>query len=801
MRLNFSIAVTSVAVIAFQIAVMQILSITQWHHFAWMVISMAMLGFGAAGTFLFLFREPLVKRFAAVFPVLLFLGAGAMSAAVPLTGLTVSFDPFLLFFERRQIFLLLGTYLLFALPFFFSGLAITLAFYHAVDRIGTVYFFNLSGSATGAIAGILILYLAPAEYVALVPAVLLIIAGFAVLSAPRGRTVIIAAIFAGVALATNILVPVPPKPSEYKDISAALQLPGAQVIYRSFSPFGRLELVRAEALRYDPGLSLQHREEPPVRDILFNNGSYFGTMLGFDPEEKTHILDNTTRSLPYIVRTPRRVAVLGATTGPDISHALSRDAHAVTAVESHREATRLLTEFHPEWNDNLYLHPAVTIESGTIRQFLGRFDNHSLDHIVIPVLGRFGGTSGVDALEEQYHLTREAFEEMYRRLRPGGTITATVWLDDPPRPSLRLLDTWRAVLQREGVAERSRHIIAVRSWTTATFVMSNTPFTDNEVSRVRKAAAELGFDPLILPEIRNAERTRFNRLADDTYFTIVDLILEDQTDTVVETYPFTVRAVEDRRPYFYHFLRLSKLAELREAYGSRALPYMELGFFLALAAAFQAIIAAFILIVLPLAGRRWTGKNRAATFFFFFGTGAGFMVFEIALIQQAILYLGLPVYATAAVLTILLLSSGLGSFVSTGLKPAKRTLSGLGSAIALLIVVVSSVLQPILHATINAPLVARVLVTVAVTVPPGFLMGILFPLGLRRLSATRSEHIPWACAIDSCLAVSVTAPATLGALAFGLDSVMLVAAGAYMCVAAASLRLGGASALEIRNAR
>ena len=65
-----SVGVTSLAVISFQLVIMQLLSISQWHHFAYMVISMAMLGFGAAGTFLALFREWLKRNFDQAMPVL-----------------------------------------------------------------------------------------------------------------------------------------------------------------------------------------------------------------------------------------------------------------------------------------------------------------------------------------------------------------------------------------------------------------------------------------------------------------------------------------------------------------------------------------------------------------------------------------------------------------------------------------------------------------------------------------------------------------------------------------------------------
>ena len=98
-----ALALLSLSVIAFQLVLMQILSISQWHHFAYMVISMAMLGFGAAGTTLTLFRAALERRYRWLFPLLSVATGIAMSAVVRLSGTAAGFDTYLLFFDRSQV--------------------------------------------------------------------------------------------------------------------------------------------------------------------------------------------------------------------------------------------------------------------------------------------------------------------------------------------------------------------------------------------------------------------------------------------------------------------------------------------------------------------------------------------------------------------------------------------------------------------------------------------------------------------------------------------------------------------------
>ncbi|TVR69468.1 MAG: spermidine synthase-like protein [Spirochaetaceae bacterium] len=812
--ISIALGLTSAAVIAFQLVIMQILSVAQWHHFAWMVISVAMLGFGAAGTALFLWRRVLSRSFDRVFPLLLAATGASMAATTAVTQRLGTFDAFLLFFEPAQVGFLLMTYTVYAVPFFLAGLAISLVFYVKVEGISRVYFVNLAGSGLGAALILGLMHISPLEYLPGILALLPLLG--AVLVVPRARpfpgalAIAVAGIVTLLALRASPL----PAPSQYKEISAALDLPGARVTHRSTSPYGQIEVVRAEALRYAPGLSLQYRREPPVRDVVFNNGSYFGTLAGTSPPGE-HILDHTTRVLPYAARQPRRIAVLGAATGEDVAHALSRAApEHVAAVEPHRSALRLLTDRHPEWNGHLYENPAVSTHGRSVRQFLADRSYGEYDLFVAPPIGEFGGTSGVHALAEQYHLTVEAFSTMYRRLTPGGMIAATVWLEDPARPSLKLAATWREVLLREGVEKPDHHVLAIRGWNSATFLMSNRPFSDRETQSVRETAAALGFDPLLLPDIREDERARFNRPGDPHFFQRLDRALggapggaragpesaragPESAGTGPESAAlpgdslpgdswFDLRPARDNRPFFFHFLRPAAIPELRESFGTRTLPYLELGYFLALASALQALLAAVLLILAPLAATGWNRGSRRWTLLYFAGTGAGYMLFEIVLIQRLSLYLGQPVYAAAAVLGTLMLTSGAGSLLSGRFRPTGKTIAGIALVVAALILASGILLRPILVRTLGYPLPVRALVTILYTAPAGLCMGMLFPLGLRRLAKTHDSHIPWACAIDSCLAVSASAPAVLIALSGGFAVVGGVAAGAYLLVAAAA---------------
>src|SRR5687768_15291739 len=151
-RLMITTCLLSISLIAYQVAIIQLLSYVQWHHYANMVISVALLGFGAAGTFLSLFGNRLYDRSERVLPVFMILAGLAMVVSIWLlrSGLA-RFDSYLLFVERRQWLRLLANCLFFFIPFFFGALPLGIIFVKYVGNISHFYFSNLTGSAIGAV--------------------------------------------------------------------------------------------------------------------------------------------------------------------------------------------------------------------------------------------------------------------------------------------------------------------------------------------------------------------------------------------------------------------------------------------------------------------------------------------------------------------------------------------------------------------------------------------------------------------------------------------------------------------------
>ncbi|HDZ58981.1 MAG TPA: spermidine synthase-like protein, partial [Ignavibacteriales bacterium] len=158
-KLSVSLVLISIAIIAYQIALIQILSIVQWYHFAYMIISVALLGFGAAGTFIAIFRKFLLKNIDSLLPVLMILSGLLMAVVVGISQSSlIRFDSYRLFSDYTNAWRLLTTYLLFFLPFFFGALAIGLIFVKHINKIGLLYFANMLGSGIGSLAAIILMW-------------------------------------------------------------------------------------------------------------------------------------------------------------------------------------------------------------------------------------------------------------------------------------------------------------------------------------------------------------------------------------------------------------------------------------------------------------------------------------------------------------------------------------------------------------------------------------------------------------------------------------------------------------------
>ncbi|MEX2234123.1 MAG: hypothetical protein WD824_18295 [Cyclobacteriaceae bacterium] len=778
-KLLFSIGLLSAAIIAFQIALIQILSIVQWHHFAYMVISIAMLGFGAAGTVLAIFRQKLMKYCEMLLPIFM-IATGMLMALV--TGISqlsfLRFDSYLLFTEYSHIGNLLLTYLLFFTPFFLGALVIGMIFIKYVKDIGKIYFANLLGSGAGGILALTLIWFFFPELLPSIISILPIIAGIIILTDKNKLLHLSFAVIAMAISAWKIIHPTQLVLSQYKDLSKALLLPDAEIKLEKNSPYGFTQAVTSPVLRYAPGLSLTAQHTADVNMAVFTNADWFGVITEPPGMDTSMVLDYTTFALPYVISERKKVLVLKAGTGMDVAHALSRKAEKIVAVEPNGVIISALKKELAGKNDSLFYDPKISVHTLEPRTFLLR-DTSRYDLIVLPVVGAFGGVAGLYALHEQFILTQESFRDMWFRLNDQGVISVTSWLDYPARNPLKILATMVEVLEGLNISDPRNHIAAVRSWGTITFVLSKSALTETAVTNSRMFCEQMLFDPALLPDLQAEERSRYNQLEDDLFFGYMDQLFSPDRNALYEDYDFNIRPATDNTPYFSQFIRWKSFHRLAGFFGNRSLPFLEIGYLLVIITLIQITIVSFVLILLPLFWLGWKGKNKWSIILYFGGIGLGFMFVEMVFIQRFILYLGNPVYAASAVITILLIFSGIGSYTSGYFMRKRKSMLLILSLIVVVLLIYSFTLTPVLQQTVHLKLPIKILIISLLMVPLAFCMGLPFPTGLFYVSKINPPEIPWAWGINGCVSVIGTALATIIAVEMGFTWVMWVAALAY----------------------
>ncbi len=792
-----AVFLASLVLVALQVALMQALAEAQGHHFAYAVIALALLGFGGSGTALSLFRSrALVRGGRLQSDLLLSAGAGCI-AALPLARIVAARVDFpLLFMDWRAWGPLLLSAGLACVPFFLGALSVGLAFMRDTRSIGRLYAANLLGSAAGAAGGLGLLFWLPAERV--FPLMGSVLACAALALAPgRGRATACLAVLA-LGLAGAWLMPGLPV-SAYKPVSHALRLAGAEVLTDASHPMGRVQVVRSPALRHAPGLSLNFGGEIPATGHVFVNGEGVGAFLP-PPASGRHILDHGVQALPLALGAPRRALVLHAGAGASVGLLLSRQGVYVDAVEPHPVVANLLRVAYSPPDGRLAVIPMAG------RAFLGRSQGF-YDLILLPLQGTFGGGIGLQALQEDYLLTREGFSALWRALGQdageGGMLSFCVHLDQPPRQSLKLLGLAVSALREAGVREPSRHVAAIRSWEMLSVAVSTRPFDEAACRRLEEFARSLGFDRVWVPGLGPAREDRFHLMLDDILPHGFEAVLAGDGERFARDYPFDIAPPEDVRPYFHQFMRWGRLGDVRRLLGTDNPAFVEMGAILVALTAVTLGVAAVALILLPLSRLAGTGPAQGGTrtgalavLGYFGAIGLGFMFLEIVWIQRFTLFWGQPLYSAAGVLAALLCGMGAGSALSARMPCTPRAIrSGLVGAVAL-IGLLSVGLTHLMAVGLSWPEPLKWAVGLAVLTASAVVYGLPFPLALRAVGASRPELVPWAWGVNGCLSVLAAPLAALVAMQGGSVAVNAVAAAAYLmafCSASLAVEAGSAT--------
>jgi spermidine synthase len=788
LRASLLAFLTAFVTLFVQVLVHRMISAKLVNNYAFLVISLTMLGLAISGVILSR-ALPLFQRnwsdaavcCAALFALSLVLASALFYRAPFDYGGTPSRLAFAAGFLR---FMPLA--LLYAVPFTFCGLILG-GLLSAPDLpVGRVYFSDLVGSAAGAFAVIPAIASWGAERSALAGAAALL-TGALFLEPPRRVATWLLAGASAITLAAGFVAPDRVFAMRYPrgTFLALTQVPGSALVLEhvAWDPVARIEVTRITPPDPATGLyacligSRRAFHERFQRVITQNNNAYTYAVAWDGKRESLDGIDETLYAAGYQVAPEHpRVLVIGVGGGFDLLTALYHDAASVTGVEVNAATVDVLRRAYASFFAPWVTDPRVRLVVDEGRRYLASRPE-TYDLVQLSGVDSASGTpAAAHVFSESYLYTREAFDLYLSRLRPDGVLCMMRLEWNPPREMLRAVVTAKDALRRAGVAHPEEQMATVTSTAGdfAALLVKRRPFRPAELDRLRAWSSPS-------PYFRISAAPGDAAAGPSAYASFVSLPDARSDRRWVAEYPFDVRPVDDDRPFFFRFSFWSDLLPG----GFVSLPIMELSLvLLALLVSGAAVLCVYLpLRLLAAPGARFASAGRYAVFFA--GLGLGFLAIEVALLQKFGLFLGHPNYALSVVLAALLLTSGLGSLLSPVLLRVPQGVQGLSLALVATVLVEHFVALPFLPSLVAWPFAARASLTFVLVAPIGLLLGAFLPAGLEQLKAEAPAYVPWAWGINGIFSVLAPVLAVGVSMTWGMGTLLLSALPAYLVAALA----------------
>jgi hypothetical protein len=720
-----AVLLLSASGLMFELVLTRIFSATIWYHYAFIAISVALFGWGLGGFLVYILRLGQRPNLRALLPFLAML-PGVLMPIFLATILQFKFEKELLTFY----------FMMSLLPFLAGGAALSLVFETYGSDSNRLYFADLSGAALGVLGVRLVIPLFGAETTVLatgiLPALAAVLLVWAIDKAHRPKilpilTVLILVANIGLTAWNRHMAPsgggltirdAPTKAlyqflAEYRAKEAKRFFPENQRVRIEFdrwNTYSRITAVRS-----------------PLADnlarIFIDSDNWTNIMRWDGTRESLKDKRDLFRAFPFRVSPTPNVMIIGPGGGTDVVLALGAGSPSVTAVEMNPLMIQAVRGFGQEAG-NLYDHPNVRLVMNEGRNFTER-TSEKYDVIMLGFVDTFAAvSSGGLSLSENYLYTSEALEAYYNHLTDIGVLAIIRWPEDVPRLTANATEflSARGMSMHDignhvmAVSERKPTMVQIQGYARpvlepvqTVFLLSRSPMTREFVDNL----LEKQKDPYIVhaPSRPSAPETpQYDRLFSGQ---ISFAHYTDSFDTLATP-------VKDDRPFYF----------------ANDKPWGMPNFIIKLFSI--PVVAVLIFSVALLIGGLFLGVRPpgARPIFYFGALGLGFIVCEIALMQRLILLLGHPLYTLVVILFTILLASSLGSLYARRFAPEQihHKLGWIIVSVIVLMAVASVALPPILRTALPLTLSLRIALGAAIVFPFGFLMGMPFPLGLRRMA-------------------------------------------------------------------
>jgi spermidine synthase len=758
------LGLTSFAALLLELGLTRLFSVVLFYHFAFLAISIALLGLGAGGVFAYLLKPQLAKIETRTLASRLCTVNSILIVAVLEIVLHV---PVALDVAAKNFFRLSVLYLAAAIPFFVTGLLFSVIFARETRRIPRLYGADLCGGALACLAIVPLLNW---------------------LGGPN------AIVVAGIALAgAGMLWADTRRARKHAGLVAA-----ALVLLTAANYSGRLiDVVYAKGKFRDPAWVEFARWNALSRVEVDNQGQ--AKVIVIDADASTYIMNadisrwhgtdweralmSAPPALANVLRPHGEFAIIGPGGGVDVLRAVANGSPSVTGIEINPIiATTIMRGRYADYAQHLYQRPDVHIHVTDGRSYL-RATPQNFDVVQMTLVDTWASTAaGAFALSENNLYTVEAFEEYFNHLKLDGMIAITRWEFRQPREALRVVSVAMEALHRLGIANPARNFIVAaqgplnEDGIPVLVLAKKTSFTPQEESAV--AAHLANYPALHLLYSPSAPETN----------SFSDLLASNDPYRFARGYGYNVSPVTDNAPFFFFTLKLDRI--LNDLGLHHGIDWkVNLGVLVLLLVLLISAIAVLLFLILPLLLQRRRARSSPLALFYFVAVGLGYILVEIAFIQRFVLFLGHPTYALTVVIFLLMLSSGAGSLYSRLWLP-RADMAWLPLLLVIAALLADVVFLPSrLAALVGLAFGYRLVISAVLLVPLGFVMGMPFPTGLRALAAAASKEfsdetsdnaVEWAWAMNAAASVLGSVLAMVIAIQFGLTITLACGAAAYL---------------------
>jgi hypothetical protein len=777
------------ATLILQIVETRIISVIAWYHLAFFVISVAMFGLTAGSLFVY-FKGPKINHRTVGY----YLTNAAIGFAIA-TALSLVVQLSLALGEVKSltsalVLLELGACL--AVPFFFSGVVVSLALTRSPYPVGTVYGVDLIGAAAGSLAVLLLLNLADGPTVVLATAVIGAVAAFLFSMAgmdeeATGRErqapwykspgFLVLVLLAATVL--NGSSPYGLRPAVMKSTFAE-KLPNTD--FEQWNSFSRVAAYQSSSgYPFMWGRSANYRSADRIEQRLLNIDGMAGTpMYRFGGNlQSMNFLRYDITNLAHFLDGHETGAVIGVGGGRDVLSQRVFGVGNVTAVELNPIFIKLLkdeAEFVAYSGINNLDGVELIVDEA--RSWFARTEKR-FDVIQMSMIDTWAATgAGAMTLSENGLYTIEAWQTFMSRLNSGGVFTVSRWYAPGNISETgRMISLAMATLHRMGVANPKDHIFVASNVNIATLILTKDPLEESEIAKLHRIAEGYAYKPLVSPRTGTASKTL------DAIVNAPDLAALNRitSNLVLDLTPPT-----DDRPFFFNQLRMdqplkafSMMFELPEGVvaGNLSASVTMLSI---IVLSFLAVVFAIIIPLRPAirsGGRTLVYSGTA----YFLLIGIGFMMAEIGLLQRMSVFLGHPVYSLSIVLFSLILATGLGSLLSERLSLSSHARLAAWCVLAGSYILTLPFWLPTAFSALDgASLPIRAGLCIAVLAPGGLLMGFGFPTGMRLVSALDTGPTPWFWGINGAAGVLAASAAVVISITFSIDATLAISGLCYL---------------------